>query len=544
MDVEKPYKEGFLLFPPQGVLGQLKKTWHKKYCQLFRASKHGIERLEVFDSEEDVTKNLSDRIITLENCVKITQDVQKHHPNSFIIVTKTVTYHFAAVNESEMMLWLSAFQSVAFKDDCSKQTIEEHNDLYDSSGEGVFTVWLVPSEASERCGLEPGVYTLVVASAVIQLRSSTDNSILFTWPYRYIRRYGYREGKFIFEAGRKCDSGEGTFTLQHSNQQEIFRCLSSKMKSMRKLLSGETPVSPVIMCGDNQFQAALSMEARSRSPLPPSPTSATLFDTEFSTISQPSSKFLGSVVAENEHFVVNSFSHSTSRHKPKPVKPPRKQIQSTENISTENESTTSDSVSSGRYKTSKGSSLSPTTPVLVTPTDSTQDYDDVEVRKDAWRTLGVDDIRHTENQCSDEEDRPNQFSTASTVKVAEQSPMPQCSKILATQISTKSDSSEDYDKLQHFRPPPKPTAGGYSHVPVPSVNSQMQLPPAPEEPPSTFNDYELFDKIQACRLADDSHYGYGMIRKKSVPSDTSVSGPEHQFYNDQEYAVVQKPKKV
>nr|CAD7195343.1 unnamed protein product [Timema douglasi] len=198
------------------------KSWHKKFCQVFKPSKRGIERLEVFDSEDDTGTNTSLRIITLENCVKITPDAQKHQLNVFTIVTKTSTHHIAALSENEMSEWIRVFQSVAFKDDCSRRTIEEDNDLYCSSGEGVFMVNLVPSEASRRCGLEPGAYTLVVSSAAIQLRDSANHHLHFVWPYRYIRRYGYREGKFTFEAGRKCDTGEGTFHLEHSNQQEIF----------------------------------------------------------------------------------------------------------------------------------------------------------------------------------------------------------------------------------------------------------------------------------------------------------------------------------
>lgn len=73
---------------------------------------------------------------------------------------------------------------------------------------GVFSVKLVPSEASTNCGLEPGPYTLVVTPTALQLREHNSNQLLFTWPYRFIRRYGTRTGKFTFEAGRKCDSGE------------------------------------------------------------------------------------------------------------------------------------------------------------------------------------------------------------------------------------------------------------------------------------------------------------------------------------------------
>lgn len=145
---------------------------------------------------------------------------------TFTVTTKTATYDFNAPDNRSMSEWLSAIQSVAFPDNVSKITsIEEDNELYCSSGEGVFNVKIYPSPASVRCGLsEFKSHTLVFTSTAIQLRSSDDgNKLLFTWPYCYIRRYGYKCGKFTFEAGRKCLSGEGTFFLEHSNQKEIFR---------------------------------------------------------------------------------------------------------------------------------------------------------------------------------------------------------------------------------------------------------------------------------------------------------------------------------
>lgn len=53
-------------------------------------------------------------------------------------MTKTSSYHFASVEESEMPEWLSAFQLVAFKEGSNAPSIEEDNDLYCSSGEGQF----------------------------------------------------------------------------------------------------------------------------------------------------------------------------------------------------------------------------------------------------------------------------------------------------------------------------------------------------------------------------------------------------------------------
>nr|CAD7577943.1 unnamed protein product [Timema californicum] len=549
MEMDTPLKEGYLLFPPQGVLGQLKKSWHKKFCQVFKPSKRGIERLEVFDSEDDTGTNTSLRIITLENCVKITPDAQKHQLNVFTIVTKTSTHHIAALSENEMSEWIRVFQSVAFKDDCSRRTIEEDNDLYCSSGEGVFMVNLVPSEASRRCGLEPGAYTLVVSSAAIQLRDSANHHLHFVWPYRYIRRYGYREGKFTFEAGRKCDTGEGTFHLEHSNQQEIFRCLSSKMKSMRKLLRGDA----AIVCGDTQFQAALSMEAGSRSPLPPSPTSTTtLLDIDFSNaISQSSLKPLISPTTEVKPLIA-------PKPKLKPVKAPRKHILASSYSQSKlllghDELSTDSFERFGKYRKFSGVDLVAGSMVSVSPllssadTDQSSAYDKVEVRKEAWRTLGMDDMTHTE-RCVDSEQEPNHVLPESKLSNIEPRVVP-CSKILPQQVSNKSaDPSENYDTLQHFGSSSKlNTNSGYQHIQSPVGLAPISFPaPEPSQDQCiSWNDYSVIEEgFQSFRLADDSHQGYGMIRKKPAPDAQAFVTPSHKMYNEQEYALVVKPKRV
>lgn len=189
---------------------------------LYKASKCGIERLEVYDNLDEAVqaKNVPSRIITLEKCIKIAKKSQTF----FSVITKTATYEFSTTSEQYLNEWIAALQSVCFRDDVSVvASIVEDNDLYSPSGEGVFNVKLHSSEASVRCGLEPKYYTLILTSTAIQLRNNLDNKLLFTWPYCFIRRYGHKQGKFTFEAGRKCETGEGTFYLEHTNQQEIFR---------------------------------------------------------------------------------------------------------------------------------------------------------------------------------------------------------------------------------------------------------------------------------------------------------------------------------
>lgn len=139
---------------------------------------------------------------------------------------------------------MTILKNVAFKDKSStlghnNNAIEEDNDLYCSSfNDGVFLVKLISSETTQRCNLNAVSYNLELASTELQLKDVKTDSVVAKWPFRYIRKYGYRDGKLTFEAGRKCDTGEGVFHLDHPNPQQIFRCMSSKMKTMKKLIKG------------------------------------------------------------------------------------------------------------------------------------------------------------------------------------------------------------------------------------------------------------------------------------------------------------------
>lgn len=512
---------------------------------LFKASKQGIERLEIYSNKEDSATGCCQRIITLENCIKITHS----KPNIITIVAKSDTHQLSALTENESIEWVTALQSVAFGDDESKKiSFDEDNDLYCSSGEGIFCVKLCSSEASTRCGFEPIVYILLITTTALELRGVDNKTVFATWPYRYIRRYGYRSGKFTFEAGRKCETGEGTFHLEHSNHHAIFRCLSLKMKSMKKMINGESLHS--LDCGD-QFQAALSMEARSRSPLPPS--SAHSEELNFSSVSIKST---------------SSIHHSTDPQtplipppkpsvKPKPIKPPRKHIfPSTKDKSDADFS--SNKLEFGKY--TKLDNYEPIENIIQQPDSSSTPYDKIEIRNEAWRTLGINDIDHIEFSHKPVTDSNSSKAISHSQDALNPTNLGESSKIIILQTPNLNPDEANYDRLQYFGSTSKLNrSNGYKSIVARPMDSQNSIK---ENSKGTWNDYdEVETAMQSVRLADDSYLGYGMLRKPSIPgpqvplktkpvennnseNPVSHSVVDHCAFNETSYAIVSKPKHV
>ncbi|CAO1417737.1 unnamed protein product [Diamesa hyperborea] len=589
---------GFLTIKSQNGFSIKQNPKKKKYVMLFNKSSQGIERMEIGENESD--KN--PRIITLENCIKVSSE---QSPALLInIITKTGQIVFTVTNDSELSLWTKSLQIVAFNDKMNaskRNSIVEYNDLYCTSfSEGKFTVTLLATDITVKNKMNAKIYTLELTSTEIQLKSYEDDSVMVAkWPYRYIRKYGYRDGKFTFEAGRKCETGEGTFKIDHTNPQEIFRCMSAKMKSMKKLLNGDSSTS--LDCGENQLNAALSMEAGSRSPLPPSINSPNSPDIDISIQSHASLRgFLSSTDSINLSFLpgpTQPMKNIMTLPANIPNKPPRKTFQMNSN----------DRINNNNNCEALVSLDSPPTPPERNKKMNERDYECIENITDAWKTLGIDDVRHTEHVTTPEDElqefiwqrnksfnRNNNDRKISVVDINENSTNVSNCNILVNQSDPLSGDESDYDKLEFFASTNKVTSSGYKTiVPIMSLPLSKRKQPISDDyelitptdlMPSTplkselklslnQNNNELTPEpfLSPSRLADDSYLGYGKIlRKSSLPqssqnsisttaisfSSTSTSSTtvvvddeeigemEHHNYGGFDYAIISKPKRV
>lgn len=283
------------------------------------------------------------------------------------------------------------------------------------------------------------------------------------------------------------------------------------MKSMKKLLKGES--SPALLdCGDNQLHAALIMEPRSRSPLPPSPTTSTTLQDIESQVSKTSTltelwerhsnPLFKSNRSELEFFVSKKPDDSVKKEdsangkKKIPQKPPRKTINKTE---------------------------------IDKDYEIVKKYDQVEYRSNAWQELGLDEINHTENTNSSDDEYAEYSSWGRPKEPTPDSEVPKAPKV----ITEPSLNEISYDKLNFFGSASKLSSNrsGYKQVTPAPIMAHQPSPPS-------FNEYDEVNIISA-RLADDSHLGYALVRK-----NTKENPVDHQFHNNDPYAIISKPKRV
>ncbi|NXI93183.1 DOK3 protein, partial [Psophia crepitans] len=238
--METPVKDG-ILYVQYCKFG--KKYWRKMRAQLFAASPSGVARMEKFDVRDDGTalektslRRCARRVIRLSDCVSVGPAGTDNCPKAtaaFYLTTTEKSYVLAAEQRDE---WITQLCQLAFQvpwgpaqlgTQPSPVVPMEENSLYSSWQDLTeFPVLVVQTDAAARCGLH-GHYVLSALSQSLTLKDLQSRQPLLTWPYPFLRKFGQDQTLFSFEAGRRSDSGEGTFTFSTPRASELCRAVSA-----------------------------------------------------------------------------------------------------------------------------------------------------------------------------------------------------------------------------------------------------------------------------------------------------------------------------
>uniref|UniRef100_A0A8C6PLB4 Docking protein 2 n=1 Tax=Nothobranchius furzeri TaxID=105023 RepID=A0A8C6PLB4_NOTFU len=121
----------------------------------------------------------------------------------------------------------------------------EDNSLY-SGQDRVrdFKVCIRRTDAADRCRLK-GDGLLRADMEALHLMGKTGD-VLYSWPYKYLRRFGRDKSTFSFEAGRRCNSGEGSFEFDTKQGNVLFQTVETainlqKISLPHRQVSGGVP---------------------------------------------------------------------------------------------------------------------------------------------------------------------------------------------------------------------------------------------------------------------------------------------------------------
>ncbi|KAM6471739.1 docking protein 3 isoform 2-T2 [Liasis olivaceus] len=259
--MEHPMKDG-ILYIQHPKFG--KKTWRKVWVQLFADSSFGVARLEYFEARDGVAVEKATlrkgerKVIRLSDCVSVERADDQSSPKEttpFYLCMLERNWLLAADQPNE---WIECICQLAFQrrpaqsstvgNTPSSQPLMEENAIYSSWQKMCeFPVSIFPTEASARCHLK-GNYLMVPLPEQLVLKDVQSGQIHYTWPYTFLRRFGQEKTVFSFEAGRRCDSGEGLFTFNTAQAAEICRAVSAAIDRQKAILMENNKISQAQDC--------------------------------------------------------------------------------------------------------------------------------------------------------------------------------------------------------------------------------------------------------------------------------------------------------
>ncbi|XP_056595572.1 docking protein 2 [Triplophysa dalaica] len=250
--------------------------WKRYWLALHPASSQSVARLELSETAHErstvvVKRHPERKVIRLSDCVSVVK-LPPHaeacpgdNMAAFCVETESRKLVFATERQS-CGEWVEMICNIAFQKHSNTSTqhvpLMEDNQIYMSTEQlSTFKVVLLPTEASVRCCLK-GQYWLLVDEEVLVLQDPESKKTVMEWPYALLRRYGRDKMLFSLEAGRRCESGPGTFNFETRQSDGILHLIESAIRQQKSLTVTRGKQSPH------------SPRSRSpRSPLPKRPQS-------------------------------------------------------------------------------------------------------------------------------------------------------------------------------------------------------------------------------------------------------------------------------
>ncbi|NXM45674.1 DOK2 protein, partial [Gymnorhina tibicen] len=235
--------------------------WKKFWGVLYRESSCSTARLELLEgsgpaaAERPRKAEGGRRLVRLSDCVHVAEaggDATCPKDTVPFLLETTDRRFLLAADAAEAADWIRRLCELAFPRSREEPGAAKEgpagslgseggfsmaeNSLYssrDKAGlEQAFEVTVRATPSSQRCRLR-GRCVLRAGEEALELRQLQSQELLYSWPYRFLRRFGRDKVTFSFEAGRRCASGEGNFEFDTRQGNEIFQAIEAAIDVQR-----------------------------------------------------------------------------------------------------------------------------------------------------------------------------------------------------------------------------------------------------------------------------------------------------------------------
>ncbi|CAC5409573.1 unnamed protein product [Mytilus coruscus] len=224
------------------------KQKNKRYCRLYKNGESVF--LNCYESKGNTLKVKNTFMLSR---VKGFDKVVKEFSKEFYIDVHLKKEKFSLIfsNQTDTESWHNCLQnnahfavgreeSSSVDDDDDSDTGFKDNILYDSGPENTarFDVTLKQNEDTKRLGLT-STYRLYVSEVCLMLEDMVKKEAKYRWYYDALRRYGKQGNDFVIQAGRRSETGAGTFTFMYENSSEITKSIDrlTKRRASEQLTS-------------------------------------------------------------------------------------------------------------------------------------------------------------------------------------------------------------------------------------------------------------------------------------------------------------------